>query len=164
MTDILRGEWGFGGYVVSDCGAIDDISKRHKFVETEGQASALAVKAGTDLTCGREYNSLVKAVKDGSISEGEIDTAVKRLMTARFHLGMFDPPEMVPYAQIPMSENDSPAHRELSSKPHESDRAEAASNTSSGKDIKTITVIDQTPTVKCCSGTNRALEIRRAGK
>src|SRR6478736_751684 len=55
MTDILRGEWGFGGYVVADCGAIDDISKRHHFVETEGQASALAVKAGTDLTCGREY-------------------------------------------------------------------------------------------------------------
>jgi len=121
MTDILRGEWGFGGYVVSDCGAIDDISKRHKFVETEGQASALAVKAGTDLTCGREYNSLVKAVKDGLISEAEIDIAVKRLLTARFRLGMFDPPEIVPYAQIPFSENDSPAHRQLSLKAaHES--------------------------------------------
>lgn len=116
MTDILRGEWGFGGYVVSDCGAIDDIYLRHHFVETEAQASALAVKAGTDLTCGREYRSLVQAVKDKLISEAEIDTAVKRLMTARFRLGMFDPPELVPYALIPFSENDSPAHRALSLK------------------------------------------------
>ena len=113
MTDILRGEWKFGGYVVSDCGAIDDIYMRHKYLKTEGEASAIAVKAGTDLTCGTEYKSLVKAVKDGLISEAEIDTAVKRLMTARFRLGMFDPPEMVRYAQIPFSENDSPAHREL---------------------------------------------------
>lgn len=116
MTDILRGEWGFGGYVVSDCGAIDDIYMRHHFVATEAQASALAVKAGTDLTCGREYTSLIKAVKDGLITETEIDTAVKRLMTARFRLGMFDPPEMVPYAGISIAENDTPAHRELALK------------------------------------------------
>jgi len=113
MTDILRGEWKFGGYVVSDCGAIDDIYLRHKYLKTEAEASALAVKAGTDLTCGSEYRSLVKAVKDGLISESEINVSVKRLMTARFRLGMFDPPEMVRYAQIPFSENDSPAHREL---------------------------------------------------
>jgi beta-glucosidase len=113
MTDILRGEWKFGGYVVSDCGAIDDIYLRHKYLKTEAEASALAVKAGTDLTCGTEYKTLVKAVKDGLISEAEIDVSVKRLMTARFRLGMFDPPEMVHYAQIPFSENDSPAHREL---------------------------------------------------
>src|SRR6266566_3987255 len=113
MTDILRSEWGFGGYVVSDCGAIDDIYMRHHFVSTVEEASALAVKAGTDLTCGREYTSLVKAVKDGLISEREIDVSVKRLMTARFRLGMFDPPAMVPYARIPFSENDSPAHRAL---------------------------------------------------
>jgi beta-glucosidase len=121
MTDILRGEWGFGGYVVSDCGAIDDIFKRHNFVKTEGEASALAVKAGTDLTCGREYRSLIQAVKDGLISEAEVDVAVKRLMTARFRLGMFDPPEMVAYARIPISENDTQAHRDLSLKAaHES--------------------------------------------
>src|ERR1041385_2033042 len=113
MTDILRGEWKFGGYVVSDCGAIDDIYLRHKYLKTEAEASALAGKAGTDLTCGTEYKALVKGVKDGLITEAEIDVSVKRLMTARFHLGMFDPPEMVRYAQIPFSENDSPAHREL---------------------------------------------------
>jgi beta-glucosidase len=114
LNDKLRKEWGFKGYIVSDCGAIDDISKRHKYVATEGEASALAVKAGTDLTCGREYRSLVQAVKDGLISEADINVAVKRLLTARFKLGMFDPPEMVPYARIPFSENDSPAHRQLS--------------------------------------------------
>lgn len=114
LNDTLRKQWGFNGYIVSDCGAIDDIYLRHKYVKTEAEASALAVKAGTDLTCGREYRSLVQAVKDGLISETEIDTAVKRLMTARFKLGMFDPPGMVPYAQIPYSEVDSPAHRQLS--------------------------------------------------
>src|SRR5205085_5424517 len=107
------GEWAFKGHVVSDCGAIDDIYIRHKFLKTEGEASALGVKKGTDLTCGREYRSLVQAVKDGLISEAEIDTAVKHLMTIRFRLGMFDPPEMVKYAQIPYSENDTPAHRQL---------------------------------------------------
>jgi len=113
MTDILRGEWGFNGYVVSDCGAITDIWKGHKFARTEAEASALAVRAGTDLTCGGEYVSLIQAVKQGLISEAEIDTAVKRLMTARFRLGMFDPSEMVPYARIPFSQNDTPEHRQL---------------------------------------------------
>ena len=113
LNDTLR-KWGFNGYIVSDCGAIDDIYLRHHYVKTEEEASALAVKAGTDLTCGREYRSLVKAVKDGLITEKEIDVAVKRLMTARFQLGMFDPPDMVPYAKIPFSENDSDAHRQLS--------------------------------------------------
>jgi len=116
MTDILRGEWGFDGYVVSDCGAIQDIWKGHKFVKTETEASVLAVRAGTDLTCGGEYSTLVEAVKKGMISEKEIDTAVKRLLTARFRLGMFDPPEMVPYARIPFSQNDTPEHRQLALK------------------------------------------------
>jgi beta-glucosidase len=114
MTDILRKEWGFNGYVVSDCGAITDIWKGHHFAKSEAEASALAVKAGTDLACGGEYSSLIEAVKNGLISEAEIDVALKRLMTARFRLGMFDPPEMVAYARIPFSENDTPAHRALS--------------------------------------------------
>jgi beta-glucosidase len=116
MTDILRGEWKFNGYVVSDCGAIYDIWKFHKVVPTEMEASVLGVRGGTDLTCGTEYPTLVQAVKQGLISEGEIDTAVKRLMTARFRLGMFDPPEMVPYARIPFSQNDTPEHRQLARK------------------------------------------------
>ncbi len=114
LGDLLRGEWGFNGYVVSDCGAIDDIFRRHNFAKTPEEASAVAVKRGTDLECGDTYRALVSAVKQGQISEGEIDTAVKRLFEARFRLGMFDPPDVVKYAQIPFSENDSPAHRQLS--------------------------------------------------
>ena len=113
LNDILRDEWGFKGYVVSDCGAIDDIYHRHHFVKTAEEASALAVKRGTDLECGETYKSLVNAVKQGLISEAEIDRAVKRLFEARFRLGMFDPPEMVPYAKIPFSANDSNEHRQL---------------------------------------------------
>jgi beta-glucosidase len=113
LGDLLRGEWGFTGYVVSDCGAIDDIFRRHNFVKTPEEASAVAVKRGTDLECGDTYRALVAAVKQGLISEAEIDTAVRRLFAARFRLGMFDPPESVKYAQIPFSENDSPAHRQL---------------------------------------------------
>jgi beta-glucosidase len=113
LFDILRREWGFDGYVVSDCGAIRDIWEYHKFVKTEPEASALAVRAGTDLTCGNEYVKLLDAVKQGLITEAEIDTALKRLMTARFRLGMFDPPEKVAYARIPFSQNDTPEHRQL---------------------------------------------------
>ena len=113
MKDILRDEWGFDGFVVSDCGAIYDIWKFHKFVPTELEASVLGVKAGTDLTCGDEYKTLIEAVKRGAISEAEIDTSVKRLLTARFRLGQFDPPEMVAYARIPFSQNDTDEHRQL---------------------------------------------------
>jgi beta-glucosidase len=113
LTDILRQQWRFNGHVVSDCAAIEDIYKFHRFAKSEAEASAIAVKAGTDLSCGREYKSLLQAVKDKLISEAEIDKSLGRLLTARFRLGMFDPPEMVPYARIPFSENDSPAHRAL---------------------------------------------------
>src|SRR5262249_47878944 len=71
---------------------------------------------GTDLSCGGEYRSLAQAVKNGLISEAEIDESLKRLMTVRFRLGMFDPPEMVAYARIPYSMNTAPASRELSLK------------------------------------------------
>ena len=113
LGDVLRGEWGFDGYVVSDCGAIDDIYQRHKFAKTAAEASAVAVKRGTDLECGDSYKALAIAVKQGLIAESEIDRALKRLFTARFRLGMFDPPDLVPYTKIPFSTNDSEAHRQL---------------------------------------------------
>jgi beta-glucosidase len=109
----LRGEWRFPGYVVSDCGAVRDIFTGHKYATSLAQASALAVKAGTDLTCGTEYGTLVDAVKQGLISEAEINRSLERLFVARIRLGEFDPPDRVPYRKIPFSENDSPAHRKL---------------------------------------------------
>ncbi len=113
LKEILRGEWGFPGYVVSDCGAIDDMYLRHKVVQTAPEAAALGVKTGTDLDCGRVYPSLVEAVKQGLITEHEIDTSVERLFLARFKLGMFDSPERVRWARIPYNVLDQPAHREL---------------------------------------------------
>jgi beta-glucosidase len=113
LKDILRGEWKFPGYIVSDCGAIDDIYLRHKVVATAAEAAALAVRTGTDLDCGRVYPNLVAAVKQGLISEAEIDTSVRRLFLARFKLGMFDAPEHVRWAKIPFSVLDQPSHREL---------------------------------------------------
>ncbi len=113
LQDILREKWGFNGYVVSDCGAVGDIYLHHKLVPTAPEGVAKAIQAGTDLNCGVEYENLLPAVRQGLIAESEIDRSVRRLLRARFQLGMFDPPEMVKYAQIPYSENDSPAHRQL---------------------------------------------------
>jgi len=108
----LREQWGFQGYVVSDCGAVGDIYWNHKYTSSLGGAAVAAVKAGTDLTCGTEYRTLVDEVKAGNITEAEIDRAVERLFVARFRLGMFDPPERVPFSKITISENDSSAHRQ----------------------------------------------------
>jgi beta-glucosidase len=113
LDDILRKQWGFRGYVVSDCGAIGDIYLNHKTSADAPSGVAAAVKAGTDLNCGVEYTNLLPAVKAGLLSEAEIDQALRRLLVARFRLGMFDPASLVKYAQIPYSVNDSLAHREL---------------------------------------------------
>ena len=113
LNGILRNEWGFNGYVVSDCGAIRDIHERHKVVNTREEAVALAVQAGCDLNCGHQYPALVRAVEQGLISEADIDISLKRLFKARFKLGMFDPPDMVPYAKISYRVVDSYKHRKL---------------------------------------------------
>ena len=113
LEQILRQEWGFDGYVVSDCEAIRDIFENHKVVATAEEAAALAVKNGCELNCGRVYAALLAAVEQGLIDEVVIDLAVQRLFKARFQLGMFDPPDRVPYAQIPFEMIDSPKHRAL---------------------------------------------------
>ncbi len=109
----LRGEWGFQGYVVSDCGAISDIFRGHRYKPDAAEASAAAVKAGTDLTCGNEYRALVSAVPKGLITESEVNRSIERLFVARFKLGMFDPPERVPFSKIPYSVTDSEEHRKM---------------------------------------------------
>ena len=113
LRQTLRERWGFQGYVVSDCDAVDDIRTGHKVTADSAEAAAMALKAGDDLNCGRTHRMLVEAVRRGMVTEAQVDTAVGRLFRARFRLGMFDPPERVPYAATPFGENDSPAHRAL---------------------------------------------------
>lgn len=113
LMGILRNEWGFKGYVVSDCWAISDFYKYQGFSKDAAEASAVAVKAGTDLNCGNSYPHLKEAVKRGIIEEKDLDVAVKRLFTARMKLGMFDPDTDVPYAQIPFHVNCSEENAEL---------------------------------------------------
>jgi beta-glucosidase len=125
LKDQLRGAWKFNGYVVSDCDAIVDIFNGHHYAKNMAEAAADAMKTGMDNECADfftiattnpDYVPYIDAVKQGLLTEREIDRSLKRLFTARFRLGMFDPPEMVKYAQTPDSEIDSEAHRALALK------------------------------------------------
>jgi beta-glucosidase len=114
LRDVLRRDWGFDGYVLSDCWAVEDIWKNHKIVATVEEAAALAVNNGTQLDCGHSFaKALPVAVRKGLIGEAALDDALTRLMATRFRLGMFDPPEQVPWARIPYSVNQSPEHDAL---------------------------------------------------
>ncbi len=122
LKDTLRAAWGFQGYVVSDCDAVADISRGHHFAKDYAEAAAASLKAGTDNDCAdfsqptqdsSDYQRYIDAVKQGLMSEKDVDVSLRRLFTARMKLGMFDPPEMVKYAQTPDSELDSEAHRQL---------------------------------------------------
>lgn len=116
MQDILRKQWGFEGYVTSDCGAIDDFFRHHKTHVNAEYAAADAVINGTDLECGQAaYKALTDAVTSGLISEKQIDESVKKLFTTRFKLGLFDPANKVKYASIPLSVLESDAHKKLAS-------------------------------------------------
>jgi beta-glucosidase len=118
LRDHLRDAWHFDGYVVSDCAAVADVNTGHHFSTDMAHAAAASVKAGTDLECGfgqgQAYPALVDAVHQNLITEAEIDTALSRLFTARFRLGMFDPPSSYAYGRIAVSENNSAQHRQLS--------------------------------------------------
>jgi beta-glucosidase len=125
LKDQLRDAWKFNGYVVSDCDAIVDIFSGHHFTKSMPEAVAAAIKTGMDNECAdfftqakndSDYRPYVDAVKQGLLSEKDLDLSLKRLFTARFKLGMFDPPEMVAYARTPDSEIDSDAHRALALK------------------------------------------------
>jgi len=113
QEELLRGELGFKGYIVSDCGAIRDFHTGHNVVNTREEAAALGVLSGTDLNCGNQFEALTKAVEQGLIQEHEIDVVVERLMLARMKLGMFDPDEMVPWSKIPLEEVASEPHKSV---------------------------------------------------
>jgi beta-glucosidase len=112
MNDILRRQWNFTGYVTSDCWAIDDFFKYHKTHKDSVTAAVDGVMHGTDIECGTSvYYTLYNGVKQGLISEEQIDVSLRRLFMIRYRLGMFDPPSMVKYAQTPSSVLESPAHK-----------------------------------------------------
>jgi beta-glucosidase len=125
LEDQLRGKWGFQGYVVSDCGAVTDIFNGHHYRPTQPQASAISLERGMDNECAdffakvkddHDYRAYVDAVRQGYLSESAIDNALIRLFTARIRLGMFDPPDMVPYSKISDSELNSSEHRNFARK------------------------------------------------
>ena len=125
LQDQLRGKWAFHGYVVSDCGAVINIFDGHHYRPTQAESSAVSLQRGMDNECidfkakvtdDHDYKPYMDAVKQGFLKESEIDVALTRLFTARMKLGMFDPPEMVPYSKIDESLLDGPAHRALARK------------------------------------------------
>jgi beta-glucosidase len=125
LKDTLRGAWKFNGYVVSDCDAIVDIFQGHHYVKNQAEAAAAAIKTGMDNECAdfftvtkddHDYKPFVDAVKQGLLTEADLDVSLRRLFTARMRLGLFDPPDMVPYAKTPDSEIDSAPHRQLALK------------------------------------------------
>jgi beta-glucosidase len=125
LVDQLRGKWGFKGYVVSDCGAVIDIFNGHHYRPAQAQASAISLTRGMDNECAdffakvnddHDYKPYVDAVRQGYLAESDVDKALVRLFTARMKLGMFDPPERVPYSKIDEKELDSAEHRALARK------------------------------------------------
>ena len=117
LTDVLREEWGFTGYITSDCWALNDIYKGHGKVSTPIEAAVLSFKSGVNLNCGDIFNPyLLDAVKKGLITETEIDSSLRILLKTRFKLGLFDPAGMNPYDSIPASVIESESHKALARK------------------------------------------------
>jgi len=113
LLDILREEWGFEGHVVSDCGALTDLHKNHKVTRDAAESAALALQHGCDLACDTVFDAIPEAIERGLITEADVDRALERTLGTRFKLGMFDPPEQVPYASISMDVVGCAEHRAL---------------------------------------------------
>jgi beta-glucosidase len=115
LETVLRDDWKFRGFVTSDCGAIDDFfrTNAHAYSSNKQTAAVAGIRTGTDTNCGNTYLALTDAAKQGLIKESEIDVSLKRLFTARYKLGLFDPDSINPYAGVPFSEVGSPAHHLL---------------------------------------------------
>ncbi len=125
LQDLLRGKWGFAGYVVSDCDAVRDIFTGHRYRATQAESSAISLERGMDNECAdffskvkddHDYRPFIEAVQQGYVSESAIDTALVRLFTARIRLGLFDPASADPYSNIDPKELDSSEHRALARK------------------------------------------------
>jgi beta-glucosidase len=113
IEEILRGEWGFAGHFVSDCGALDDFHQSHHVTADAAESAALALQRGCDLECGHVFEHLPEAIARGLVTEADVDRALARTLATRFKLGMFDPPDCVPYASIPPEIIGCAAHRDL---------------------------------------------------
>lgn len=114
LIDILRTEWGFDGFVTSDCGAIDNIYQNHCYVPTAAEASAVAMRNGEDLNCGSTFQEYCKeAIEKGYLTEAELDTALVRVLEARFSVGEFDAAADVPWRTLSDTLLDCQAHRDL---------------------------------------------------
>lgn len=115
LTDILRNTWNFKGHILTDCGALQDFYKEggHGFVKTEAEAAAFAVKSGVSLNCGNTFSALSTAVKDGLITESDIDDQLAILLRTRFKLGLFDPKGSNPYDTIPLEVVNGESNRAL---------------------------------------------------
>eukprot|EP00884_Botryococcus_braunii_P013666 jgi/Botrbrau1/222/Bobra.0022s0201.1 len=112
LGSLLRDSWNFTGLVVSDCGAVDDIAWGHHFNDTPAQGNAAALLAGTDMSCVI-YRDLVPAIQQGLVTEADVDVSVRRVLTMKFRLGLFDPAERQPYSDIPLSSISSQDHLKL---------------------------------------------------
>ncbi len=146
LINILRNKWKYKGLVVSDCWAIDDFFKpgHHATHKDSASASVAAVLSGTDLECGRSYESLIKALKSGQINQKDIDISVRRILKARFDLGMFDADDRVKWAGIPYSTVDCESHRRQALKVARESMTLLKNNNHTlplSKKIKTIAVI-----------------------
>ena len=113
LVDILRGEWDFQGHVVSDCGALSDFHLNHKITADAAESAALALQKGCDLGCDEVFDAIPEAIERGLITEQDVDRSLERTLGTRFKLGMFDPPEEVPFTSISMDVVACPEHRQL---------------------------------------------------
>ena len=115
LTDILRGEWGFDGYVTSDCGGVISLWESHHTQPDEVSAAAAALNAGVDLECSDHLykRHLKEALEKGMVTQERIDEAVTRVLTARIKAGQLDPPQQLPWYEIPFSVIGCEAHRQL---------------------------------------------------